>query len=184
MNAPIEDLPHDFDELLALKKKRSLSFVAVLAQSLNGVIGKGGKLPWHEPADLKSFMEITMGACLLMGRRTWEGFGSKTLKGRQSLVISRNPALSLPSGVFLSASPTQGLASIPQGERVFIIGGSGIYKIFFPLLDEILLTLIKIICEGDVYFNAFTFMKAKEWEIIEKRILSPMAELFRIRPRS
>ena len=169
--------------LLSLKKEKELSFTAVLAQSLNGVIGKEGKLPWHEPADMKSFMETTMGGWLLMGRRTWEGFEGKSLKGRKNLILSRNPKLPLPPGLFLAEDLEQAIHLIPKRQEVFIIGGSGIYKTCFPFLDEIYLTLIKILCEGDVYFNAFDFIKAEQWEITENRILSPRAELFKMKVR-
>ena len=188
MSASIDlSTEHSSGKLLALKKQRELSFAALLAQSLSGVIGKSGGLPWNEPADLKFFMKSTMGAWLLMGRRTWEGFGNQALPGRQSLIISRNPKLELPadvSNIHLASSIEDGLKLIPAKERVFIIGGSEIYRACFPLLDEVWLTLIKILCEGDVYFNAFAFTKASEWEIIEQRALSPRAELFRMRLRS
>lgn len=171
----------ELERLTALKRERRLSFAAILAQSLNGVIGKGGTLPWHEPADLKFFMKITMGAWMLMGRRTWESFENKALPGRQSIVISHNPKLCLAPGVFLAASIEQAIQLIPEKESVFVIGGSEVYRSCFPLLDKIWLTLIKVLCEGDVYFNAFSLIKAGKWKIIGDRVLSPRAELFEMR---
>ncbi|HEX4761797.1 MAG TPA: dihydrofolate reductase, partial [Sphingomicrobium sp.] len=44
----------------------------VVARAQNGVIGKGGKLPWHISADLKRFKQLTMGTVLVMGRRTFD----------------------------------------------------------------------------------------------------------------
>jgi len=44
----------------------------VVARARNGVIGRGGKLPWHIPADLKRFKALTMGTAMIMGRRTFE----------------------------------------------------------------------------------------------------------------
>ena len=54
----------------------------------NGVIGRGGALPWHLPDDLKYFKVLTFGKPVLMGRRTFESIG-KPLPGRRNLVLSR-----------------------------------------------------------------------------------------------
>ena len=35
--------------------------IAVAAMSLNRVIGKEGKIPWHLPEDFKWFKRLTMG---------------------------------------------------------------------------------------------------------------------------
>ncbi len=183
-----EILKVEKEELASLKKQGSLIFCAVIAQSLNGVIGKDGRLPWHEPADLKQFMSLTMGGCLVMGRRTWEGFGGRPLTGRQSIVLSRNKELSLAQGVS-RASNIQEAITIAANKisrektekRIFIIGGSTLYSDYFELLDEIWLSLIKDIYDGDVHFNAFTLMKGNEWEIVERKILSDKIDFFDIK---
>ena len=40
---------------------------AVVAMSRNRVIGRDGGLPWHLPADLRHFRELTLGHPILMG---------------------------------------------------------------------------------------------------------------------
>ena len=42
---------------------------------VNGVIGKDGQLPWHLPADLKHFKQVTMGRPMIMGRKTFQSIG-------------------------------------------------------------------------------------------------------------
>ena len=37
----------------------------VLAIGKNGVIGKGGKVPWHIPEDLKHFKAMTIGHAIV-----------------------------------------------------------------------------------------------------------------------
>ena len=64
--------------------------VAIVAMADNGVIGRGGGLPWHLPDDLKRFKALTMGHALLMGRRTYDSIG-RALPGRLNLVLTRNP---------------------------------------------------------------------------------------------
>lgn len=50
---------------------------AIWAQSLDGIIGDGAQMPWHVPEDLKHFKEVTMGAPVIMGRKTWESLNPK-----------------------------------------------------------------------------------------------------------
>src|SRR5438094_512941 len=49
-----------------------LKLVAIAAMASNRVIGRGGKLPWHLPGDLKFFKQTTLGHPVLMGRKTFE----------------------------------------------------------------------------------------------------------------
>ena len=44
----------------------------IWAQARGGVIGRGGVLPWHLPEDLAHFKRTTLGAPVLMGRKTWD----------------------------------------------------------------------------------------------------------------
>ena len=61
----------------------------VLARAANGVIGAGGKIPWHLPADLKHFKAQTMGKPMIMGRKTFESFPAP-LPGRRHIVLTRD----------------------------------------------------------------------------------------------
>ena len=63
-----------------------LALIAAVAR--NGVIGRGGELPWRIPADLQFFKAATMGKPMIMGRRTFESIG-KALPGRTSIVVTR-----------------------------------------------------------------------------------------------
>src|ERR1041384_5288384 len=65
------------------------SFKAIVAMSLNRVIGKDNKLPWHLPEDLRWFKKLTMGNVIIMGRKTWDSIG-KPLPNRESIVLTRS----------------------------------------------------------------------------------------------
>ncbi len=81
-----------------------VSIIAALAD--NGVIGRGGALPWHLPDDLRRFKSLTMGHPLLMGRRTFESIG-RALPGRRNLVLTRG-ARTFPDGIEPVASLEMG----------------------------------------------------------------------------
>ena len=48
----------------------------IVAMAKNRTIGINNTLPWHLPADLKRFKELTMGHHMIMGRKTFESIGS------------------------------------------------------------------------------------------------------------
>ena len=75
--------------------ERRLSLIFAVAE--NGVIGRGGALPWDYPEDREHFLRTTEAHPVIMGRRTWEERGTP-LPGRTNIVVSKSfvpPALSL-----------------------------------------------------------------------------------------
>ena len=61
----------------------------VVAMNQERVIGDGNKLLWHLPGDLKRLKSMTMGAPLIMGRKTFKSIG-KPLPGRANIVLTRS----------------------------------------------------------------------------------------------
>ncbi|MCM8811586.1 MAG: dihydrofolate reductase [Candidatus Omnitrophica bacterium] len=125
----------------------------IVAVSQNGVIGANNKLPWHLPADLKRFKQLTLGHPVIMGRKTFESIG-KPLPGRTNIVVTSRK--DYPCCGALTAPSLQEALRIceeKQENRVFVIGGASIYKQAEPLADEILLTLIREQFQGDATFQ-------------------------------
>ena len=58
--------------------------------SLNRVIGRDNKIPWHLPEDFKWFKEQTNGHFVLMGRKTLVSLG-RPLPNRTNIVITHRP---------------------------------------------------------------------------------------------
>ncbi|MCC3377878.1 dihydrofolate reductase, partial [Cohnella sp. REN36] len=54
-------------------------------------MGRDNQLPWHLPADLTHFKNITMGHVIVMGRKTFEAIG-RPLPGRTNVILTKNPA--------------------------------------------------------------------------------------------
>lgn len=63
---------------------------AIAAMSLNRVIGRDNKIPWHLPEDFRWFKKLTTGHFVLMGRKTFESLG-RPLPNRTNIVVTRAP---------------------------------------------------------------------------------------------
>jgi dihydrofolate reductase len=120
----------------------------VVARAQNGVIGRGGTLPWHIPADLKHFKALTMGSVMVMGRKTFESLPG-LLPGRRHIVLTRDQGW-VAEGAEVAHSVDEALR-IAGGERVSVIGGGDIFRLFIPFADRIELTEVLADIEGDTF---------------------------------
>jgi len=118
----------------------------IVARAQNGVIGRGGKLPWHIPADLKRFKALTMGSVMVMGRKTFESLPG-LLPGRRHVVITRDRGWS-DAGAEVAHDVDEALR-LAGGERMSVIGGAEIFALFLPLADRIELTEVLDDVPGD-----------------------------------
>jgi dihydrofolate reductase len=118
----------------------------VVARAQNGVIGRGGKLPWRLPADLKRFKALTMGSAMIMGRKTFDSLPG-LLSGRRHIVITRDRAWHAEGAE--AAHDVDEALRLASGERVSIIGGAEIFELFLPLADKIELTEVLEAIPGD-----------------------------------
>lgn len=123
----------------------------VVAAASNGVIGKGGQMPWRIPEDLKRFKALTMGAPMIMGRKTWDAIG-RPLPGRESIVVTRQK-LDLPSATVVHSLDDALAHCRARGvPDAFVIGGGEIYRQALPRADVVHLTEIHRAFEGDASF--------------------------------
>ena len=135
-----------------------LAVVAVVAAAENGVIGKDNAMPWHVPSDLKHYRAVTMGKPMIMGRRTLQSIG-RCLDGRDSIVLTRQ-AVSPVEGAILASDRDEALEKAARAARsrganeIVIAGGAEIYRLFWPLIDRIVMTRIEASPEGDTGFPA------------------------------
>ncbi|WP_432720618.1 dihydrofolate reductase [Jeongeupia wiesaeckerbachi] len=138
-----------------------LALIAALAQ--NRVIGIDNTLPWHLPEDLKHFKALTMGAPMLMGRKTFESLPG-LLPGRRHLVITRNADWRA-DGAEAFTSIESALNACADDEKVFVIGGGEIYRQTLPLADALYLTEVSLSPVGDA---TFPDVPAHEWREVER----------------
>jgi len=125
----------------------------VAAVAANGIIGAGGKLPWHLPEDLKHFKRLTLGHPVIMGRRTWESLKG-ALPQRENIVVTRTPGYEA-AGAAVANSLEAALALCIGEPVAFVIGGTSLFQESLPLADGLVLTEIDRECEGDAWFPAW-----------------------------
>ena len=125
----------------------------IVAKSLNNVIGKDNQLIWRLSSDMKLFKSKTTGHPIIMGRKTYESMG-KPLPNRTSIVITRNKDFQLPEGHYVVHSLEESiqLCISRKFDQVFIIGGAEIYQQALNICDELLVTEINSLLEGDAFF--------------------------------
>ena len=136
----------------------------VVAYARNGVIGRDGGLPWHLPADLRHFRELTTGHAVLMGRRTFQSLPDafRPLPGRRNLVLSGDPAYA-PAGAEVFASLEAALAAC-DGD-CFVIGGGLTYRAALPRADRVFATRVLADVEGDTTFPA---LAEDDWHCVRR----------------
>lgn len=125
-----------------------VSLIAAISE--NGVIGHAGDMPWHLSSDLRRFKLLTMGHHIVMGRKTYESIG-RLLPGRTTIIVSRNPDLSVDGAVVVGDLPGA-LQAADSDSEVFIVGGGEIYRLAMPLVGRMYITRVHTSIPGDTTF--------------------------------
>ena len=125
-----------------------LGLVAAIAD--NGVIGLENRLPWHLPADLAHFKQLTLDKTIVMGRRTWESLPG-LLPRRRHIVLSRDPAFR-PKGCIVVDSLDAAMVAAGPVPELLIVGGAALYAEALPRADRLYLTLVHAAIDGDTRF--------------------------------
>ncbi len=126
--------------------------ILVLARAANGVIGKDGGMPWHIPADLRHFKQVTKGRPMIMGRKTFDSLPG-LLEGRRHIVLTRDTKWDEDGAQVVHS--VEAALKAANGPHVCVIGGAEIYKLFLPLADRIEVTEINLKPVGDTVMPAF-----------------------------
>ncbi|MEO5572471.1 MAG: dihydrofolate reductase [Bacteroidia bacterium] len=133
----------------------------IVAIGENRVIGKDNQLIWHLPTDLKRFKQITLGHCVIMGRKTFESM-NKALPGRTNVIITRQKDYVKENCLVTDSLEHAIELCKDDDDEVFIIGGGEIFKEAIRLTDKIYLTQVHHSFEGDVFFP---YLNRGEWKI-------------------
>jgi dihydrofolate reductase len=151
-----------------------IKIAVIVAAAENGVIGRGGIMPWHMPSDLRYFRRVTLGKPVIMGRKTFEAIG-RPLPKRHNIVVSRDPGLQLDGAEVIATldaaiAHAQTIARATGVDEVMVIGGGQIYAQALPLADRVYLTRIHTRIDGDATFPE---LDPDVWTIIERTPSEP-----------
>jgi dihydrofolate reductase len=124
----------------------------VVAAARNGAIGLRGKLPWRLPDDQRFFKALTLGHCVVMGRKTFDSLPGP-LPNRKNLVLSRQPPPPDQTVDFLpDLAAALDRARAEGFAECFIAGGEAVYREGLTSANRIYLTRIDAEPEGDTFF--------------------------------
>ena len=144
---------------------RDIKKVIVVAIGTNYAIGLNGRMPWTlQRADMKHFVDLTMGFPIIMGRKTYESFPRRPLPNRTNIVITHQAKHLFPECVVVdSLERGINVARSSGKDKAFIIGGAQVYTEALPIADEIELTLIHHEFPCDTRFPSIdTFLTWRE----------------------
>jgi dihydrofolate reductase len=141
-----------------------MELVSVAALAENRVIGDGDDIPWASiPEDRRQYRERVAGHPVIVGRRTFEMY--EDLPGSAQIVLSRSerdfdaPTAHHAGGVEEAIETAESLSA----DRAYVLGGAGIYALFQPHLDGMVLSRVPGEYEGDARYPAWD---ESEWELV------------------
>lgn len=131
-----------------------MELITVAAVAENGVIGRDGEIPWPSiPADKRQYRERIADSPIILGRVTFDSM-REDLPGTAQIVMSRTEreydieSAHHASGIDDAVEIVESLGSV----RAYVIGGAGIYDLFHPVVDGMVLSRIPKEYDGDAYF--------------------------------
>ena len=160
-----------------------MQIALIAACDENSGIGKGGKIPWSNKADMKHFKELTMSGgsnAVIMGRLTFESIG-RTLPGRLNIIISRRMPAGDQAEYLVCACILEALTICRERgiTCAWICGGQQIYEDAVNRRQELglshcFLTNIRGSFNCDTYFPE---LPASEWFLQSETRLDPDTDL-------
>jgi len=144
-----------------------MELITVAAVAENGVIGRDGELPWPSiPADKRQYRDRIADGPVILGRRTFDSMRDD-LPGAAQIVLSRTESDYDIESAHHAAGVDDAVATVESlgSEQAYVIGGAGIYELFQPVVDRMVLSRIPGEYEGDTYFPDWD---ADEWNLVDR----------------
>jgi len=140
-----------------------MELVSVAALAENRVIGRGDAVPWDLSEDKKQYRALVADSPVIFGRRTFEMF--EDLPGTAQIVLSRTERAFDVETAHYAADVDEAVEITESlgAERAYVLGGAGIYDLFQPHLDRMVLTRVPGEYEGDAYFPEWD---RDEWDLV------------------
>ena len=141
-----------------------MELVSVAALADNLVIGDDGDLPWPSiPADKRQYRERIADDPVILGRITFESM-LDDLPGSHQIVLSRRrDAFEVDSAYHAAGVDAAVDCATELGDdRAYVIGGGGIYRLFQPHVDRMVLSRVAGSYAGDSYYPEWD---PDEWQL-------------------
>ncbi|MFB6307920.1 MAG: dihydrofolate reductase [Haloarculaceae archaeon] len=132
----------------------AVELITVAAVAENGVIGDDGELPWPSiPADRRQYRQRIADGPVIMGRRTFDAMRDD-LPGTAQIVLSRSEREYDIGSAHHAGNVTEAIETVTDlgATTAYVIGGGGIYSLFQPYVDRMVLSRIPGEYEGDTEF--------------------------------
>lgn len=139
----------------------------IAALDENGLIGAGGGMPWHLPADLRYFKQTTLHKPIVMGRTTYESIG-RALPKRQNLVLTRDTGFQA-EGCQRVASLDEACAVAAESAalQLVVIGGAQVYAHALSRAHRLYITRIHAQFTGDTWFPSVDWT---QWKLVASQL--------------
>jgi len=141
--------------------------VSILAAiGKNNELGGNNMLLWRLSDDLKLFKQLSMGHCIVMGRKTFESIG-KALPGRKNIVVTSG-YIDV-EGIYSTTDLNHAIEMARESgdDEVFVIGGAQIFEYAIDLADKMYLSHVDgEFADADVFLPEIDF---SEWKVVETR---------------
>ena len=141
----------------------------IAATDLHYGIGKNGNLLFKIPEDMRLFKQLTTGNIVLMGRKTFDSIGCKSLPDRINIVISSKKNfenVGITTFDNMETAVEYSKRKFPDKD-LYIIGGGQIYEQGIKYGDEVILTKYnKLYEDADTYFPVDIMDNFSETEAI------------------
>ena len=139
-----------------------MTVTLIAAHSENRVLAAGGGIPWHLPDDAAHFRRCCEGKWLLAGGRTYAQMRGWFRPGQTPVVVTRDETLTVPGGhAVRSVEAGLALAEENGADDCVVIGGGEIYAAAMPYARVLILTLVRTILAGDVFFPE---LRPDDWQ--------------------
>jgi len=149
---------------LPRSKSTTMSLTLIAALDLDNGIGKENQLLWHLPDDFQHFKRLTMGHCVIMGRKTLESL-PKLLPKRTHIVLSRDKNYQKEHCTMVSSIQEAIAVAHEQDEHPFVIGGGEVYKLALPYATTLELTRVQAHFQADTFFPEIDL---QVWQLVRQ----------------
>jgi dihydrofolate reductase len=141
-----------------------MELISVAAVAENGVIGDDDEVPWDLPADKEQYRARVADHPTIYGRRTYEMFSDPP--GSAYVVLSRTEREYDRANAHHASTVVEAVEILESlgADCAYVLGGAGIYDLFQPHLDRMVLTRVPGEYEGDTCYPEFD---DDEWLLVE-----------------